>query len=249
MRLSPVMSSLNSDLVRAEPQREQHLAPERFERHAAAAGVLREHVVVAARVVELARRASGRSRSRWTARRNRCSAPAIGRSGIVSGGRSRTNRTGRPSLVTWLTGPSVRPYPCVNVSRSLTQVRLGRLLEFSSRADSITCRGWPLMRVAIVVHRHEVVVRADLLDLAERIEQRLVIPEPDVLERGRVARDVVARERARRRTAARSSTRSSAKARRVASMLCWMNGDSRACSLGVTTKRCSMRAVAPRRRC
>ena len=37
----------------------------------------------------------------------------------------------------------------------------------------------------------------------------------------------------------RASTRSRPYARRVASMLCWMNGDSRVCWLGVTTKRCS----------
>ena len=50
------------------------------------------------------------------------------------------------------------------------------------------------MTIAIVVDRHEVVVGADLLDLSERLEQRLVIPEPDVLERRGVVRDVVARQ-------------------------------------------------------
>ena len=44
--------------------------------------------------------------------------------------------------------------------------------------------------VAVVVHRGEVVVGADLLDLAEGLEQRLVIPQPDVVEGGAVAVDV-----------------------------------------------------------
>ena len=49
--------------------------------------------------------------------------------------------------------------------------------------------------VAIVVDRHEVVVGADLLDLAERLEQRLVIPQPHVVERFAVGLDVGARQR------------------------------------------------------
>ena len=64
---------------------------------------------------------------------------------VVTGGRSRTNSTGRPSLVTSLTGPSVRPWPCVNTSRSLIQVRLGSAAGFSSRTDSITWRFLPLI--------------------------------------------------------------------------------------------------------
>ena len=43
------------DLIRAEPQREEQLSPQRAERHAALAGVSRRLVVVAARVVELRR--------------------------------------------------------------------------------------------------------------------------------------------------------------------------------------------------
>ena len=93
----------------------------------------------------------------------------------------------------------------MKVSRSLTQVRFGRLAEFSSRADSITCRSCAVDAVAVVVHRDEVVVGADLLDLPERLEQRLVIPQPHVLERGGIAGDVVRVSR-RRRTVARSST-------------------------------------------
>ena len=64
---------------------------------------------------------------------------------VVTGGRSRTKSTGRPSVVTWFTGPSVRPWPWVKTSRSLTHVRLGSAAGFSSRTDSITWRFWPLM--------------------------------------------------------------------------------------------------------
>ena len=41
--------------------------------------------------------------------------------------------------------PSVKPWPCVNTSRSLTQVRFGSAAGLSSRTDSITCRLWPLI--------------------------------------------------------------------------------------------------------
>ena len=50
-------------------------------------------------------------------------------------------------------------------------------------------------RVAIVVDRREVVVGAQLLDLAEGLEQRLVIPEAHVLDGVGVAVDVFARQR------------------------------------------------------
>jgi hypothetical protein len=49
--------------------------------------------------------------------------------------------------------------------------------------------------VAIVVDRGEVVVGADLLNLRERLEQRLVVPQAHVLQRRRVAFDVLAAER------------------------------------------------------
>ena len=48
--------------------------------------------------------------------------------------------------------------------------------------------------VAVVVDRDEVVVRPDLLNLPERLEQRLMIPEPDVIERLAIPLDVGARE-------------------------------------------------------
>ena len=55
IRLSGADVVAQDDLIRAEPEREQQLSPERSERDAAGSVVLGEDVVVAARVVELAR--------------------------------------------------------------------------------------------------------------------------------------------------------------------------------------------------
>ena len=82
----------------------------------------------------------------------------------------------------------------MNVSRSLTHDRFGMLSVFSSRTDSITCRELAVDHVAVVVDVLEVVVRPDLLDLRERLQQRLVIPEPDVLDRAGVVDDVARRQ-------------------------------------------------------
>ena len=48
--------------------------------------------------------------------------------------------------------------------------------------------------VAVVVDRDEVVVGPDLLDLAEGVEERLVVPQADVSDRVRVPLDVVPRQ-------------------------------------------------------
>ena len=54
---------------------------------------------------------------------------------------------------------------------------------FSSRVASITCRSDAVDLVAIDVDVGEVVVGADLLDLAQRVLQRAPVPQPDVLQR------------------------------------------------------------------
>ena len=46
--------------------------------------------------------------------------------------------------------------------------------------------------IAVVVDREEVVVRADRLDLAERLEQRLAIPQPHVVDRRAIRGDASA---------------------------------------------------------
>ena len=53
------------------------------------------------------------------------------------------NSTGSPSLVTWLTGPSVSPIPCVKVRCSLMKVRVGSDAALSSRGESSTWRYFP----------------------------------------------------------------------------------------------------------
>ncbi len=114
-----------------------------------------------------------------------------GRSTVETGGRSRMKSTGSPSAVTWFTGPSVSPCPCVKVRRSLTQVRLGRAAGIQLAGREHHLPELAVDDVAVVVHRREVVVGADLLDLPERLEQRLVIPETHVVERVAVVGDVV----------------------------------------------------------
>ena len=48
----------------------------------------------------------------------------------------------------------------------------------------------PVDHVAVVVHRNEVVVGADFLELPEGLQQRLPVPEPHVLDGRRVGADV-----------------------------------------------------------
>ena len=50
--------------------------------------------------------------------------------------------------------------------------------------------------IAIVVDVDKIVVGADLLDLSERFEQRLMIPEPHVVDRAAIGFDVLAGHRA-----------------------------------------------------
>ena len=66
-------------------------------------------------------------------------------------------------------------------------------VEFARREHHLTAL--PVDPVAVVVDRHEVVVRADFLDLRERLEQGLMIPEPHVRDRLGVGDDVFRVER------------------------------------------------------
>ena len=70
------------------------------------------------------------------------------------------------------------------------KVRVGSDAGLSSRAETCTCRYLPVDPVAVVVHGDEIVVRADLLQLAECLQQRVAIPEPHVVDRRRVGTDV-----------------------------------------------------------
>src|SRR2546422_11465724 len=51
-------------------------------------------------------------------------------------------------------------------------------------------RSLPVDPVAVVVHRDEVVVGTDLLQLPERLEQRVAVPQPDVVDGRPVSPDV-----------------------------------------------------------
>ena len=80
--------------------------------------------------------------------------------------------------------------PWVKVRCSLMKVRVGsdRGVELPRREQDLAVL--PVDPVAVVVHRDEVVVGADLLQLAEGLQQRLAIPEPHVLDGRRVGPDV-----------------------------------------------------------
>src|SRR5690606_29834319 len=66
-------------------------------------------------------------------------------------------------------------------------VRQALALELARREHEL--RELAVERVAIVVDRDELVIRADLLELRERIEQRAVIPQADVVDGGAVVFD------------------------------------------------------------
>ena len=66
--------------------------------------------------------------------------------------------------------------------------RQRRRVELPGREQDLAVPAVDL--VAVVVHRDEVVVGADLLELPEGLEQRLPVPEPDVLDGRRVGLDV-----------------------------------------------------------
>ena len=100
------------------------------------------------------------------------------------------NRTGSPSTVTWLTGLRVSPIPWVNVRCSLMKVRVGSEADVELPGREQDLAVLPVDPVAVVVHRDEVVVGADLLELPEGLEQRLPVPQPHVLDGGRVGPDV-----------------------------------------------------------
>ncbi len=65
------------------------------------------------------------------------------------------------------------------------QVRVGQLPRGQHDLQVLVVHG-----VAVVVHILEVVVGPDLLQLAVGLEQRLLVPEPDVLDRGQVLPDI-----------------------------------------------------------
>ena len=62
------------------------------------------------------------------------------------------------------------------------KVRVGSDAELSSRGDEQHLAVLPVDPVAVVVHRDEIVVGADLLQLAEGLQQRVPIPQPHVLD-------------------------------------------------------------------
>ncbi len=90
----------------------------------------------------------------------------------------------------------------MNVSRWLIHVRARQRLGVQLARGQHDLAVLAVDQIAVVVDRVEIVVRADFLDLAERVEQRQIVPQRHVVERGRVARDVRRRQRCITRDAA-----------------------------------------------
>ena len=182
------------DLIRAEAQREHEPSAERFEREAAAARVLREDVLVAARVVELARPRVDDD----VVVRQLAEVEARFLNGQL---RHRFRRQvahvqHRKPFAGHLRDRPERQAVAVRERQALVDPRaVGKAVRVQlARGEHDLLRA-AVDHVAVVVHRHEVVVRADLLQLAEGVEQRLAVPQPHVLQRRRVTGDVLARER------------------------------------------------------
>ena len=110
------------------------------------------------------------------------------------GGRSLMNKTGKPFGRHLVHGAERHAVAVGERQPFVDPIAVGRALgvQLARRQHDL-----PILavdEVAIVVHGHEVVVRPNLLNLRESLEQRLVIPEPDVAEGGPVCLDVRARQ-------------------------------------------------------
>ncbi len=105
------------------------------------------------------------------------------------------NSVGRPSRVTWLTGTQ-RQAVAVREREVLVDpvaVRQRLRVQLARRQHDLAILA--VDQVAVVVDRDEVVVGPDLLDLAEGVLQRLMIPERHVAQRHRVGVDVAPGQR------------------------------------------------------
>ncbi len=181
------------DLQRAESKAEQQLSPEALDRHATLTRIGRKDVVVALRVVELLGLRANEDivvRPFPVVERRLVQREVHGRFGR----QVLDEQDGQPLLRDLVHGPQrhavamgedeplVDPVP----ARQAVGVQLAGRQHYLAKL--------PVDLIAIVVDRHEVVVRPDLLDLPERVEQWLVIPEPHVAQRARVAVDIGPRE-------------------------------------------------------
>jgi len=112
--------------------------------------------------------------------------------------RERVGRHGRDVLGEEV-GQSLGRHPVHGAHDDAVAVREGQALVDPARGLQVLVGKLPrrehqlavlaVQRVAVVVDVHELVVGPDLLELTVRAQQRPVIPEPDVLDRGGVARE------------------------------------------------------------
>ena len=178
---------------RPEPDREHQPPEQSAERDASGALIRRKNVVVAARIVEL----FGLGADEDVGLRQLAVVDRRLRHLQVDGGHERqvTDEEHRQTFGRHLVDRAERQAVAVGERQLLVDpgaARQAARVQLARRQHDL-----PVLAVddvAIVVDPGEVVVGADLLDLPEGIEQRLVVPERHVLDRGGVAFEVRPRE-------------------------------------------------------
>ena len=163
------------------------------QRHAASPLVVGEHVVVAARVVELLglrldehvivrQLAEVDGRLRHLEVRRRRERQVLDEQDRQALFRDFVDRAERQPVAVGEGEVLVDPRPARKAPR----------VQLASRQHDLPVL--PVDRVAVVIDGDEVVVGPDLLDLAERVEQRPIVPERHVVDRRRVPLEVRARQ-------------------------------------------------------
>ena len=181
-------------LHRSEAQREQQLAPERADADAARSVVGREDVVLALRVVELLRL---RLDEDVVVRQLAEVEARLGHRQVDGGHRRQVaDEQRRQAFTRDLVDRAERQAVAVREREVLVDpvaVRQRVGVQLARRQHDLAVLA--VDHVAVVVDRDEVVVGPDLLDLAEGVLQRLMIPERHVAQRHRVGVEVAPRQR------------------------------------------------------
>jgi hypothetical protein len=177
------------ELERLEAAREEQLAGQSAHRHSASPGIALEDIVVAAREVELA----GVGADKHMVVRELAEVDGRLRHLEIDRGLRRQvlDEEDRQALLRHLVHRAERQAVAVGEGEVFVDPRLRRQalrVQLARREHDLPVLA--VDQVPVDVDRREVVVGADFLDLAEGVEQRLSIPEPDVADGRRVLLDV-----------------------------------------------------------